>query len=108
MLPFVWNQALWQSGVAGAIPSMVAYVLGGLGIFRLMSGRASKISAYLAAAIYAFNPNLLYMQTTAMNEPIMLAFFVWALVFADECWRALFPPASESGAMPAAFGLNVR
>ncbi len=101
MLPFVWNQALWQSGVAGAIPSRVAYVLGGLGIFRLMSGRASKISAYLAAAIYAFNPNLLYMQTTAMNEPIMLAFFVWALVFADECWRALFPPASESGAMPA-------
>src|SRR5215472_6359394 len=42
MLPFVWNKALWQSGIAGAIPGMVAYVLGSLGIFRLVCGRASR------------------------------------------------------------------
>ncbi len=95
MLPFVWNDALWRSGIAGAIPGMVAYVLGTLGIFRLVSGRASKLAAYVAAAIYALNPNLLYMQTTAMNEPIFLAFFIWALVYLDEFYRGCLPNANS-------------
>ncbi len=84
MLPFVWNKTLWMSGIAGSIASMGAYVLGALGIFRLVSARASQTAAYIAAAIYALNPNLLYMQTTAMNEPIYLAFFIWAIVYFDE------------------------
>ncbi|MGO9563489.1 MAG: hypothetical protein ACLPPV_12620 [Candidatus Korobacteraceae bacterium] len=88
MLPFVWVNTLWRSGIAGAIPGIVAFVLGTLGIFRLVSARAGRLSAYLASAIYALNPNLLYMQTTAMNEPIFLAFFIWALVYLDEFLRA--------------------
>ncbi len=101
MLPFVWNKALWQSGIAGAIPSMAAYILGTLGVFRLVSGRAPKVAAYFAAAIYALNPNLLYMQATAMNEPILMAFFVWALAYLDEWLRGIFPPSPDSGS-PAA------
>ena len=97
MLPFVWNRALWQSGIACAIPSMVTYVLGGLGIFRLVSSRTSRAAAYFAAVIYALNPNLLYMQTTAMNEPIMLAFLIWALVYMDELLRAAFPSETRLG-----------
>ncbi len=89
MLPFVWNKALWMSGVAGSLASMVAYVAGALGIFRLVSTRAPDAAAYLAAAIYALNPNLLYMQTTAMNEPLFLAFFIWAIVYFDEWLRTL-------------------
>jgi len=96
MLPFVWVNTLWQSGIAGAIPGMVAFVLGTLGIFRLISARAGQFTAYLAAAIYALNPNLLYMQTTAMNEPIFLAFFIWALVYLDEFLRATAPPHNNS------------
>jgi hypothetical protein len=100
MLPFVWNDALWRTGIAGAIPGMVAYVLGVLGVFRLLSGRASRRAAYVAAAIYALNPNLLYLQTTAMNEPILMAFFIWALVYLDEFLRTCFPSAA-SQLMPA-------
>jgi len=91
MLPFVWNHWLWRSGIAGTIPSMVAYVAGALGVFRLVSPRAPQIVAYLAAGIYALNPNLLYMQSTAMNEPIFLALFVWALVYLDDFLRHCFP-----------------
>ena len=76
MLPFVWNKALWVTGIAGSIPSMVAYVAGALGIFRLISARAPRVAAYLGACAYALNPNLLYMQTTALNEPLFLAFFI--------------------------------
>ena len=88
MLPFVWNDALWRSGAAGAIPGMIAYVLGTLAIFRLVSARTTKVAGYVAAAIYALNPNLLYLQTTAMNEPIFLAFFLWTLVYLDEFLRS--------------------
>ena len=87
MLPFVWNKVLWMSGIAGSVASMAAYVLGALGIFRLVSARAPHSAAYLACGIYALNPNLLYMQTTAMNEPLYLAFFIWAIVYFDEWLR---------------------
>ena len=101
MLPFVWIDTLWRSGIAGAIPGMLAFVLGTLGVFRLVSARAGAGAGYLAAAIYALNPNLLYMQTTAMNEPIFLAFFIWSLVYLDEFLRATSPPAPRSTVKPA-------
>ena len=101
MLPFVWVDTLWRSGIAGAVPGMVAFVLGTLGVFRLVNARAGTVAAYVASAIYALNPNLLYMQTTAMNEPIFLAFFVWSLVFLDEFLRGAFPATADSSIRPA-------
>lgn len=100
MLPFVWVNTLWQSGIAGAIPGMLAFVLGTLGIYRLINARAGRLPAYLAAAIYALNPNLLYMQTAAMNEPISLAFFIWSLVYLDEFLHATDPPTADSTVRP--------
>ena len=101
MLPFVWINTLWRSGIAGAIPGMVAFVLGTLGIFRLVVPRAGHVAAYVAAGIYALNPNLLYLQTTAMNEPIFLAFFIWSLVYLDEFLRATLPLDADSAMQPA-------
>jgi 4-amino-4-deoxy-L-arabinose transferase-like glycosyltransferase len=100
MLPFVWVTTLWRSGIAGAIPGMVAFVLGTLGVFRLVVARAGHIAAYVAAGIYALNPNLLYLQATAMNEPIFLAFFIWSLVYLDEFLRATLPSDAGSPIQP--------
>src|SRR5438477_5547935 len=70
MIPFLLSDRAWQSGLGGSIPSMVAYVSGVLGIFRLVRGSLSvhadpdiyaRMAAWLAAAIYAANPNLLYL-----------------------------------------------
>ena len=38
MIPFIWSNSMWQSGLGGSIPSMIAYVLGVMGIFRLVRG----------------------------------------------------------------------
>jgi len=89
--PFVANDWLWRTGVGGSIPSMLAYVLGVVGIYRLVRARASVAAAALAAAIYAFNPSLLYMQSTAMTESIFLAAVIWSVVYFDEFLRGLFP-----------------
>jgi hypothetical protein len=96
--PFVAFDALWRNGVGGSIPSMVAYVLGVAGIFRLVRARASLASASLAATIYALNPSLLYMQATAMTESIFLAAIIWSLVYFDDFRRALF--SDPSGTAP--------
>ena len=86
-MPFVANNWMWSSGVGASIPSMIAYIVGVLGIFRLVRGFAARPAAWIAALIYALNPNLLYLQGTAMTETLYLAFFIWALVHFSEFVR---------------------
>ena len=90
MVPFLLSNVLWQTGIGGSIPSMVAYVLGVSGVFRLVrdtlrlhsvNDASPKMAAWLGAGIYGANPNLLYLQSTAMTESLYLAFFIWAVVY---------------------------
>lgn len=90
ILPFIVSKQMWQSGSGGSIPSMAAFVLGTLGIFRLVrtllsqDGKvdaAASIAAWSAAILYCANPNLIYMQATAMGESLYLALFIWAVVY---------------------------
>ena len=37
--------------------------------------------------MYAANPNLIYMQTTAMGEALYLALFIWSVVYFSEFVR---------------------
>lgn len=83
-IPLILSDRLWRTGVGGSIPSMAAYIAGTLGVFRLVRGLASRTAAWISAAIYGLNPNVIYMQTTAMNEPLYLALFVWTVVFFAE------------------------
>jgi hypothetical protein len=96
MIPFLISTKMWQSGAGGSIPSMIAYVFGVVGMFRLTRGALSgsnppdsvaRASAWIAAIIYAANPNLMYMQSTAMGEAIYLAFFIWAVAYFSEWVR---------------------
>ena len=86
-IPFVINDRLWQTGVGGSIISMVAYVAGAIGVFRLVRGIGSRLAAWTAAIIYALNPNLIYMQSTAMSESLYLALLIWAVVYFSEFAR---------------------
>jgi hypothetical protein len=86
-IPFIANHWLWRSGLGASIPSMLAFVAGTLGVFRLVRGLASRGAAWIAALVYALNPNLLYMQATAMTEALYLALFIWTVVFFSEFLR---------------------
>jgi len=90
MIPFLVSDRLWRTGVGGSIPSMIANVFGAVGIFRLVRGifrargelhNGTRFAAWCAFLIYTANPNLIYLQATAMTEPIYLALFIWAVVF---------------------------
>ena len=95
LLPFVQKLSWWQSGVAGAPPSMLAYILGVAGLYRLARYWLAPRAAAVAAAFYALNPGLLFLQTTAMNEPLFLAEMIWAAVLLTAFARAL--PRNAAG-----------
>ena len=96
-IPFIVNDSLWQTGLGASIPSMISLVFGTLGVFRLVRGMASAMAAWIAALIYSLNPNLLYMQSTAMTESLYLAFFVWSAVYFAEFVRHARADAEEAG-----------
>ena len=98
MLPFLLSNWMWKTGIGGSVPSMLAYVFLVSGVFRLVRGalphnadgnELANGPAWMAAAIVGLNPNLLYLQSTAMTEVLYLTFFLWTIVFFAEFTRAL-------------------
>ena len=74
MLPFIWNDYLWQTGLAGSIPSMLCYLISALYLYLAaraltQDGRASCIGAL----VFILNPNILYLQTTPLSDLVWLA-----------------------------------
>ena len=86
LLPFVQNYSWWATGIAGVVPSALAYLASCAGIYRLARNWLRPAPAALALVFFALNPNLLYVQTTAMTEPLFLCEFIWILVWLVE-WR---------------------
>lgn len=89
MLPFVQKMVWWQNGLAGTWPSLISYVLGVLGFYRLARRLLVPRWAFAATAFYSLNPNLLYLSTTAMTEPLFLALLVWMTLMLLECVDAI-------------------
>jgi hypothetical protein len=90
MLPFVAPLKWWQNGVGGAVVSMAAYVAGAAGVFRTVLLGLSEAGieddlchagAWAGTLVFVANPNLLYMQATAMTEALFVALMVWAVYF---------------------------
>ena len=79
---FARNDALWHSALAASIVSGISFVLAGAFLFaatrRVFDGRAAAIAATL---LFATNPNVLYLQSTAMNEPLFMAELMAILYF---------------------------
>jgi len=89
MLPFIWKMEWWQSGLAGTWPSLACYLLGVAGFYRLCRRMLVPRWALVATAFYGLNPNLLYLATTAMTEPLFLALLVWLALLTMECVEAI-------------------
>jgi hypothetical protein len=85
MLPFVQRMDWWQNGLAGAWPSLICYIASVAGLYRLARRILVPRWALAATAFYALNPNLLYLATTAMTEPLFLALFIWTTLLTVEC-----------------------
>jgi hypothetical protein len=77
MMPLVAIDPLWHSGLAGAIVGGVCFVYASVrmyGLARYWTG--SRLAGWAAFALFAGSLNLLYIQTTALTEPVLIALMV--------------------------------
>jgi hypothetical protein len=82
ILPFARNAELWRSGLAGAIPPAVCFVVAGLFLFAATRRIfRSTPAALAAAALFACNPNMMYLQSIAMTEAVFAAALMALLYF---------------------------
>lgn len=74
MVPTIWNDFMWHSGLAGAIVSMISFVATGVLIYRFLEKIGVGIFGRLTGVlIFTANINILYLQSTAMTELLLLA-----------------------------------
>ena len=86
MLPFVWDTTLYRNGLAGTIPSLIAYVANVVLIYKLVQDLTDrKFAGIVAAATFALNANMLYMQATPMTESLLFC-LTTAMVYYVQRW----------------------
>lgn len=73
-LPFVLNDWLWSTGLAGTIPVALCFVVAGA-FFYLAAWEefSNHLAATVVLACFALNPNLLYLASIPMTEVVFLA-----------------------------------
>lgn len=73
-LPFVANDWLWSTGLAGTLPVAMCFVVAGTGFF--LAARLAyrdSLAAAIVVACFALNPNLLYLASIPMTEVVFFA-----------------------------------
>jgi hypothetical protein len=97
LVPFLAVDSWWRSGFAAVFPSAACYLLACLGLYRLLRKWISPAAAAVALAFFASNPNLLYLQTTAMNEPLFLCELVWTVLLLVEWYGRVVSDDGREG-----------
>ncbi len=82
MLPFVQIDALYRSGVGGALGAAIGFVCAGLFLFHGLRRLFGSVPAWAGLLAWTLNPNLLFQQAIPMTEPVSLCCVLglfWAL-----------------------------
>lgn len=74
MIPTIWNDFMWHSGLSGTIPSMIAYITTGLIVYKFLEKlNVGVLGRVVGVSIFALNLNIIYLQSTAMTELVLIA-----------------------------------
>lgn len=74
MVPTIWNDFMWHSGLSGAIQSMIGFIATGALIYLFLRELGvGIIGRFFGVVVFAANINVLYLQSTAMTELLLLA-----------------------------------
>lgn len=73
MVPTIWNDFMWHSGLSGALQSMIAFVITGMLIYLFLKKlNVDMLGRIIAVFVWVTNVNVLYMQSTAMTELLLI------------------------------------
>lgn len=74
MIPTIWNDFMWHSGLSGGLVSMVSFVVTGLVIWSFLKMLGVGIlGRVIGVLVFVANLNILYLQSIAMTELLLLA-----------------------------------
>ena len=114
-LPHVLNllpvqvDAWYRTGASGVATSVLSTALLVYGTARLvLAHTASRVAAIFGAAVIVTNPNVLYLQSTPMTEPLLLALLALALWRATIAVRDGTPGARAQASIALALALMTR
>lgn len=79
MLPTIWHDFMWHSGLAGALPSMLSFIAIGILIYKYLDKlNIGLLGKTIGILVWATNTNILYLQSTAMTELLLLFTMTYA------------------------------
>jgi hypothetical protein len=82
MIPFVYSDFLWRTGLAGSLVFGVCFIVSSVYLFKLVYLLTNnKWASFIGYLIFVLNPNLLYLQSTPMTEIPLIMFTVLSCYF---------------------------
>jgi hypothetical protein len=105
LVPFVMHADWWQTGLGGTVPSAACFALAAIFLFAAAQ-RAfqSTPAAFAAMLVFLLNPNMMFLGTAPMTEPLFAASAA-ALLFAtlwfrdsQSIWALLLAAAASNAA----------
>jgi hypothetical protein len=80
MLPLVWSDKLWRTGVAGSVVSMLSFIVTAVCIFSMARRLYASEPGWrglglplISTGVFVLNPSVLYLQATPMTEALFMA-----------------------------------
>jgi hypothetical protein len=79
-LPFILFETQYRSGFLPSLISVFAFALSGALVYRISHRVTGSVAAGVCAAVVLFsNPNLEYLQSCPLTEPVFMALFLLAM-----------------------------
>jgi hypothetical protein len=105
LIPFVMHADWWQTGFAGTVPSAACFAIAAIFLFAAAERAFRSLpAAFAVMLVFLLNPNMLYLSTTPMTEPLFAASAA-ALLFAtlwfrdsQSIWALLLAAAASNAA----------
>lgn len=73
MIPTIWNDFMWHTGLSGALQSMLSFVATGVVIYLFLKKLGTSLFArFFGVFLFVANINVLYLQSTPMTELLLL------------------------------------
>ncbi|MDT5068018.1 MAG: hypothetical protein QOK02_4173 [Mycobacterium sp.] len=89
MLPLVWIKPFYYSGFAGSAISMISFVIASRYVYKIGFGLTKRqMPAIAGTLVFALNPNVLYLQSTAMTELLLFATITASTYYAQKWIQA--------------------
>lgn len=74
MLPTVWIDWFWRTGLSGAVISMASFMITSIFTYKtIMLLTKKRFASFIGMLMIITNLNLIYLQTTALTEPLFIA-----------------------------------